>query len=150
MSDHFRPLLRSESGGATLEFITVAIVFLFPLLALAVTLGSYQVATIAAENTARSAARAWSAGGSAETADSQAQAFIADMRKTLGNRLADVNLTRKCVHECLDPSSEVEMRVTVKMAAIPLPWPSWLSRFMVLDTQSVAQFPVSRFGTARR
>lgn len=146
---YFVDKLCEDRGSSSLEFITVGLILLIPLVYLVLTLGQIQAATLAVEGAARHSARAWVR--APQSIGSQAFA-----RQTLAGALNDFGLNAqtavwevRCSADCGAPGSRVWVRVKVRIS-LPLVPPvlnvrDWASVLI----EARATQTVSRFGLGR-
>lgn len=112
-----------DDGSAVVEFVTLGLLLLMPVVYLVVTLGRIQAATYATEAAARSAARA------VATADDEARArrdALAAVRVALLDQGFDTDpaaaLTLTCpATSCLEPGTRVSTSVTVDVVLPGIP-----------------------------
>jgi hypothetical protein len=137
-----------ESGRASLEFLTAAIVLLIPIMFLGMSVSSLQNASLAAETAARNAARIFVQEVSTPVAASRAQTAI---RIALANHgIHSVrSWERFCSSSnCLAPGSVVTIRVSVDaplMTASLFP-SNWAPPSVPVVAEATAM--VSRYGGA--
>lgn len=142
--------LRSENGSASLEFITVGVVLLVPLIYLIFAMASIQAAALAAEGAARQAARVF------VLADSPTDA-VASAERAVDFALADhgvdgsaAQVTIVCTPDpanCLTRQALVEVRVALTVA-LPLMPPVLIGDFpLAVPIDATATQQVSRFWT---
>lgn len=108
------PVSANESGRASLEFLTAAIVLLIPLVFLGLSLSSIQNATLGAESAARAASRVFVNETSLAGASARAERAVV---VALANHGIDEveSLERSCSPgACLAPGTIVTIRVTVQ------------------------------------
>ncbi len=109
---------RSESGRASLEFLTAAIVLLIPVMFLGMSLSSIHNASLAAEAAARNAARVFVGETSLVVAAHRAETAVAIALSNHGIDAA-ASLQRFCSSvSCLAPGSVVTIRVGVEAPLI--------------------------------
>ena len=102
-----------DSGRASLEFLTAAILLLIPIMFLSLSLSSIQNATLAAESAARNAARVFVTETSLSVAATRAETAV--MVSLANHGIDQVHvLSRKCsLTPCLSPGSVVTITVGV-------------------------------------
>ncbi|WP_341952466.1 hypothetical protein [Salinibacterium sp. TMP30] len=152
IATHLRCRLREQQGSSSLEFITVGMVMLIPLVYLVLTMSVIQGGALAAEGAARQAARVFvQAETVAEAEDSAGQA-IEFALNNYGIDASDSSVVIACTP---DPANCLTRRgyVTVSVAVVvnlPLAPPVLTGNFPLqipLDatvTQQVSQFRGSR------
>ncbi|MGZ0213205.1 MAG: 1-hydroxy-2-methyl-2-(E)-butenyl 4-diphosphate synthase [Actinomycetales bacterium] len=142
----------SEQGSASLEFITVGMVMLIPLVYLVLTMSAIQAGALAAEGAARQAARVFVQSENLEAAHAAASRAVEFALDNHGVDAAGADVTITCApdpNDCLARRGYVTVRVGV---SVPLPLaPPVLSGSFPLEvpldasaTQQVSQFAGSR------
>ncbi|WP_143340619.1 pilus assembly protein [Demequina sp. NBRC 110057] len=123
--------LRSDAGGALVEFLGVTVVVLVPLVYLIVAVAQVQSASYGVEAAAREAARAAAVSGVEAVAagESSSRALaIASSRATAAVSLTaedfgleDADLSLECSTACFDPGSDVvaDVSATVRLPGVP-------------------------------
>jgi hypothetical protein len=103
----------AESGRASLEFLTAAILLLIPILFLSLSLSSIQNATLAADSAARNAVRVFVTETSPSAAATRAEKAV--MVALANHGIDQVHLiSRRCsLTPCLSPGSVVTITVGV-------------------------------------
>ena len=140
--------LRDDDGSASLEFITVGMLLLVPIVYLVLALSALESASFGVEGAARQATRVFVQSASEGEAESAAQTAIA---VTLADYGLDADHARVQVSCRPDPSDCLTRRgfVTVSIiATVPLPlMPPVLQLHLPagIPVQSVATEQVSRF-----
>lgn len=117
----WRVWARNDEGSAALEFVTVGVILLIPLVYLVVALGVIQEQTLGAEAAARHTARAVATAPDAATAARLGEAVLAETTQQYGLDPDSVDISLACapaVVEC--PSAGVTLLVTVA-ARVRLP-----------------------------
>jgi hypothetical protein len=113
---------RPDDGSASIEFLTVGLLLLVPLVYLVLTVAALQGAAFAAEGAARQAARtialAANDADGRRAADVAARVALADWRIDPGAASVDVRC-RPRPDDCATPRGAVDVRVRVA-AALPL------------------------------
>ncbi|QAV71478.1 hypothetical protein ESZ53_14165 [Salinibacterium sp. UTAS2018] len=142
----------SERGSASLEFITVGLVMLVPLVYLVLTMASIQAGALAAEGAARQAARVFVQSDSVEQANAAASSAVQFALDNHGVDAANAAVTITCTpdpSDCLARRSLVTVQVAIAVD-LPLAPPVLSGHFPLqvpLDaaaTQQVSQFAGSR------
>lgn len=119
-----RPSVKDEEGSAALEFITVGVILLVPLVYLVVALGTIQEQTLGVEAAARHTARLLSL-ASDETADgSDATRILEGVAEQYGIDSADMTVSITCVPagaSCPSAGATVTVRVrtSVRLPLVP-------------------------------
>ena len=139
---------RNDDGSAALEFITVGVILLVPLIYLVLALGVIQEQTLGAEAAARHTARVISQAPDAETAAARSEAVLAGVIEEYGLDPDAVQVSITCtpagVIGC--PSAGATMIVTVTTSArLPLVPPLFgLDRIASIPLEASAVQKVSR------
>lgn len=136
-------LLREESGTAALEFITVGLILLVPLVYLVLALAALQAGTFAVEGAARQAARVYVQAPNAEEAAARAGRAIEFGLSDYGVDASTVTTSVRCTGAPTCPARNATVTVTVRVN-IPLPLvPD------VLDLSTAASVPIESSATQR-
>jgi hypothetical protein len=137
-----------ESGRASLEFLTAAIVLLIPVMSLAMSLSSIQNAALATEAAARNAARVFVQEPNLQIAAIRAEQAVMVALANHGFDAASI-LERSCSSaECVAPGTIVLIRVGVEAPLFSSPFlPGFLGE-ATIPVVSQASAMVSRFGGA--
>ena len=128
---------RGDEGSAALEFITVGVVLLVPLVYLVVVLGAIQGQALGAEAGARHVARAVATSADADTAQDRADAVLRAVVEEYGMDEDAVELALDCrPASAACPSAGATLVVTLRtQVALPLVPP-------VLGLEQIASVPV--------
>jgi Flp pilus assembly protein TadG len=111
-----------DSGSAAVEFATIGVLLLIPLVYLVVTLGRIQAGSLASASAARSAARALSAAPSDLVGRDRARAASALAVTDQGFAADDATLTLNCsASPCLTPGARVQAQVIVRVRLPGIP-----------------------------
>lgn len=136
----------TESGRASLEFLTASILLLIPLVFLALSLSSIQNAAFGAESAARAASRVFVNETSLAGANARAERAVVVALANHGINAVE-SLERSCRPTgCLNPGTVVTIRVTVQA---PLFTSSFLPGFLgdvSVPVTAEAQSMVSLYG----
>ncbi len=138
---------RSDDGSAALEFITVGVILLVPLVYLVLALGVIQEQTLGAEAAARHTARVISQAPDAETAAARSDAVLAGIIDEYGLDASAVQVSISCTPAgAACPSAGATMIVTVRTSAsLPLVPPLFgLDRMATVPLEASAVQKVSR------
>lgn len=141
-----------DRGSASLEFLTVGLLMLIPLVYLMLTLGAIQSATLATEGAARQAARVFVQAPTGEAGQQAAQRALALAFADQGVDGQGATLSIACTprpEQCHTRRGWVTVSVT---AAVPLPLVPPLFNLQVpfaIPVQASATQQVSRFWGAR-
>lgn len=140
-----------ERGSASLEFMTVGVLMLVPIVYLVVTLGILQNHALGAEAAARFAARSIAQSEDAPQAAQRADAAIAGITAEYGMDAERTTVSMTCVPagaEC--PAAGATVVVTVR-SAVSLPFVPdvlGLDRLAVIPVEATSGQKVSRFWSA--
>lgn len=144
--------LRDDQGSSSLEFITVGMIMLIPLVYLVLTMSAIQGGALAAEGAARQAARVFVQAENVSEAENSAQRAVEFALNNYGIASSDASVTIACTPnpaDCLSRHGYVSVIVGV-VVDLPLAPPVLTGSFPVqipLDasaTQQVSQFRGSR------
>ncbi|WP_348639572.1 TadE family protein [Microbacterium aurantiacum] len=139
--------MRNDDGSAALEFITVGVILLVPLVYLVLALGVIQEQTLGAEAAARHTARVISQAPDAETAAARSDAVLAGVIDEYGLDADAVQVSISCTPaRAACPSAGATMIVTVRTSAsLPLVPPLFgLDRMATVPLEASAVQKVSR------
>jgi hypothetical protein len=134
--------LAADTGSASLEFITVGLLLLVPIVYLVLTLSALQSAALAVDGAARQATRVFVQGDSAGESRSAAARAIEVTLADYGVDAADASVAISCrphAADCLTRRGFVTVTITV-VVPLPLAPP-------VLDLGLPAGLPVSATAT---
>lgn len=139
--------VRNDDGSAALEFITVGVIFLVPLVYLVITLGAIQEHLLGVEAAARHTARVIGQADDAATAGANSDALMANVIDEYGMDASKVEVSVSCMPagaEC--PSAGATVIVTVSTAvSLPLVPPIFgLDTAASIPLQAQAAQKVSR------
>jgi len=136
-------LLTGERGSASLEFLTVGMILLVPLVYLVLAVASIQAAALGVEGAARQAARV--AVLRADGADASVERAVAVVLADYGVDAGATSVDVTCSARCDQPGSRVivHVRVTVPMPLVPEVLAS--SSIGTVQLESSATHTVSRF-----
>lgn len=110
-----------DEGSAALEFITVGLILLVPLVYLISALGTIQEQTLGVEAAARHTARVISLAPDAETALARSEQVLAGIVDEYGLDADDVEITMSCAPARSDcPTAGATVTITV-LTRVPLP-----------------------------
>jgi hypothetical protein len=145
-------MLRDDRGSSSLEFITVGMIMLIPLVYLVLTMSAIQGAALAAEGAARQAARVFVQAENHPEAASSAERAIKFALDNYGIDSTDASVEILCTPDpanCLTRHGYVTVNIAV-LVDLPLAPPVLSGNFpaqIPLDasaTQQVSQFRGSR------
>ncbi|MFJ2370487.1 TadE/TadG family type IV pilus assembly protein [Microbacterium sp. NPDC087665] len=143
----WRAWARDETGSAALEFVTVGVILLVPLVYLVIVLGSIQEQSLGAEAAARHMARAIALAPDAETAEMRSEEVLRGVVEEYGIESDSVEVSLTCVPasaEC--PAAGATIVVTVEVT-VQLPFvPSVLGidRALAIPLEASATQKISR------
>jgi Flp pilus assembly protein TadG len=143
----WRAWARDDTGSAALEFVTVGVILLVPLVYLVIVLGSIQEQSLGAEAAARHMARAIALAPDAATAESRSEEVLAAVVDEYGIDADSVKVSSTCVPasaEC--PAAGATLVVTVEVT-VRLPFvPSILGidRALAIPLEASAVQKISR------
>jgi len=149
---HVVARLREDQGSSSLEFITVGMIMLIPLVYLVLTMSAIQGGALAAEGAARQAARVFVQAETLSEAEGSAERAIEFALNNYGIDSTDASVEILCTPDpadCLTRHGYVTVNVAV-VVDLPLAPPVLTGNFPVqipLDataTQQVSQFRGSR------
>ena len=135
--------LREDTGTAALEFITVGLILLVPLVYLVIALAALQAGTLAVEGAARQAARVFVQAPNPEEAAARASRAIEFGLSDYGVDPSSASTSVQCSGAPRCPARNAIVTVTVRVD-VPLPLvPD------VLDLSSAASVPIESSATQR-
>lgn len=135
---------RGEDGSAALEFLTVGVVMLVPLVYLVLALGQIQAQSLGVEAAARFAARAL-AGGQGD-----ADEVLASVTGQYGIEAFDASIScTPTSAACPEPGGTVHVTVTAQVPLPFIPPVLGLERMSSVPVQATAVQKVSRYEDAR-
>ncbi|MCU1576601.1 MAG: hypothetical protein JWP70_1305 [Leifsonia sp.] len=141
---HWAASAHEERGSASLEFITIGLVMLVPLVYLVLAVASIQAAALATEGAARQAARVYVQAASEAEATARAGRAIEFALADYGLAVSDAEVRVSCTPNpsaCLTRRGAVTVTILVR-AALPLV-PN------VLDLSAAASVPIEATATQR-
>ncbi|WP_203135462.1 TadE family protein [Microbacterium sp. JZ31] len=139
-----RALTTDDSGSAALEFLTVGVLMLVPLVYLVLALGQIQAQALGVEAGARFAARTI-AGGAGNP-----DAVLASVTRQYGIEAFDADVA--CVPataSCPEPGATVHVTVTTRVPLPLMPSMLGLDRMTSVPVQATAVQKVSRYWEAQ-
>ncbi|MFC9559905.1 hypothetical protein [Agromyces sp. NPDC056965] len=148
-----RSRLSSDEGSASLEFLTVGMILLVPLVYLVLAMSAIQGGALAVEGAARQAARVAVRAADAEAADAAVQRAVRIALDDYGVDADAASVSVSCTPsgDCLAAGERVQVTVT---ASVPLPLvPDVLALHQAASvpleasaTQTVSRFAAGRDG----
>lgn len=152
-SKRWTEFVRSESGSASLEFVTAGLVLLVPLVYLVVALAQIQSGALAVEGAARQAARAYVLSDSADQGRSAVERALhvglVDYGVDPGTADAVIACTPRPT-QCLEPRSTVEVVVRASVTLPFVPPVLGLETIASVPLEAKAAQTVSVFGGENR
>lgn len=145
-----RELLREERGAASLEFVTVGLVMLLPLIYLIVALGAIQAHSLGVEAAARHTARTIALADGTAAAGARADAVLTAVANEYGIDPGGLAVSVTCVPAASTcPAAGATVLVTVRARVLlPLvPAVLGLDRIASVPVAATAAQKVSRFWT---
>lgn len=139
-------LLRDERGSAALEFVTLGVVLVVPLVYLVLAVAALQAGALAAEGAARQAARVWVRAGSETEADQLGAASIAVAASDFGFGGTQVSWQRACQGACWSAGSRVTISVQIQVPMPLVPPILGLPDRVSIPMRGTATQTVSKFG----
>jgi Flp pilus assembly protein TadG len=126
-----------DAGSAAVEFASIGMLLMIPLVYLVMTLGRIQAGSLAAQSGARSAARVMTTAGSSAQGSARAQVAADLALADQGFDSADGTLSLDCADQpCLTPGAQVRAQVDVQVG-LPLV-PAFLSEVIPLSVTVTA------------
>ena len=140
-------ILSDETGSAALEFITVGVLLLVPLVYLVLMLGAIQEQTLGAEAAARHAARVIGQAPDAATASARGEAVLQSVIREYGmdEDTVEVGITcRPATTTCPTAGSTVIVTVTTRVSLPFMPPLFGLDRIAAIPVQAESAQKISR------
>lgn len=148
-----RSVLRDDAGSAALEFITVGLLMLVPLVYLIVALGAIQSQSLGVEAAARHAARAIALASDASSAGERAELVVASVAAEYDIDPENLRIDVSCVPAasiCPDAGATVIVTVAARVALPLVPAILGLDRLASVPVEAASVQKVSRFWGAER
>lgn len=146
-AQRLRGLWSDEDGTAVLEFVTVGVLMLVPLVYLVLTLGAVQEQTLGAEAAARHTARVIGQAPDAAAAGARGDAVLKSVIREYGMDpdAVDVSITcRPATATCPTAGATVIVTVTTRVSLPFMPPLFGLDRIAAIPVQAEAAQKVSR------
>lgn len=137
----------NDDGSAALEFITVGLILLVPLVYLIITLGALQEQTLGAEAAARHAARVIGQAPDAATAAARSDAVLASVVDEYGMSADSIAFDLTCVPaaaSCPTPGATVIVTVSTRVSLPLVPPLFGLDRVAMIPIEASSAQKVSR------
>jgi hypothetical protein len=142
-----RRRLAADRGSASLEFLTVGMILLVPLVYLVLAMASIQAAALGVEGAARQAARVavlQTDGAGAVSVERTVRVVLADYGVDPGAASVAVD----CSAECDEPGARITVRVSAAVALPLVPQALAASSIGTVRLDGIATQTVSRFAGA--
>lgn len=142
-----RVWVRNDDGSAALEFITVGVILLVPLVYLVIALGVIQEQTLGAEAAARHTARAIAIAPDVATAAARSDAVLAAIVEEYGLDADAVEVSLECAPggvECPSAGATLIVTVTTRVRLPGVPPVFGLDRAASIEVQAESAQKVSR------
>jgi hypothetical protein len=142
-----RRRLAADRGSASLEFLTVGMILLVPLVYLVLAMASIQAAALGVEGAARQAARVavlQTDGAGAASVERTVRVVLADYGVDPGAASVAVD----CSAECDEPGARITVRVSAAVALPLVPQALAASSIGTVRLDGIATQTVSRFAGA--
>lgn len=141
--------LRDERGSASLEFLTVGLILLVPLVYLVLAMSQIQAGALAVEGAARQAARVYALSESPDAGAAAAERAIGVSLADYGLERGEAETSLDCIGgDCLAPGTAVRVQVRASIALPLVPALFDLDELARVPVSGTATQPVSRFGSA--
>lgn len=140
--------IRGDDGSAALEFITVGVLMLVPLVYLIVALGMIQGQSLGAEAGARHVARAVSTSPDAASANARAEAVLRSIVDEYDIAPDDVRMSLSCrpaATVCPEAGSTIVVTISTRVALPLVPPVLGLDALAAIPIEASAVQKVSRF-----
>ncbi|MFM6973834.1 MAG: hypothetical protein ACKOXM_01610 [Agromyces sp.] len=134
-----------DRGSASLEFITLGIMLLVPMVYLILVLGQLQAAALAADGAARQAVRSWVRSADTASADRNAQRNVELSAGDFGFSPEQLSWTRVCTGPCASAGSLVRIDVAIEVLLPLAPSILEIDQRARITVHGSAEQPVSRF-----
>lgn len=141
------PWVRNDDGSAALEFITVGVILLVPLVYLVVALGVIQEQTLGAEAAARHTARVIALAPDAETAAARSERVLTGVIDEYGLAADAVEVSMTCTPAgagCPSAGSTLIVTVATRVGLPLMPPIFGLDRAVAIPVQASSAQKVSR------
>lgn len=137
--------ISSERGSASLEFLTVGMILLVPLVYLVLAVAAIQAGALAVEGAARQAARVAVMAGDQASADAAVDRVVRVALADYAVEAAAASVTVDCDVDCAEPGSRVHVTVTARITLPLVPDLLSLDRVGSVPIAASATQTVSRF-----
>jgi hypothetical protein len=140
-----RSSISSERGSASLEFLTVGVILLVPLVYLVLAVAAIQGGALAVEGAARQAARVAVVAGDQASADAAVDRVVRVALADYGVAASEASVTVDCDADCAEPGTRVQVTVTARITLPLVPDFLSLDRVGSVPIAASATQTVSRF-----
>lgn len=142
----WRAWVTDDRGSAALEFITVGVILLVPLVYLVIVLGAIQQQTLGVEAAARHTARAISQAPDAETAVDRSDAVLTSIVEQYDIDYEAISLGLRCTTpgDCPSAGATIVVTVTTRVSLPFVPPVFGLDRAVAIPVQAEALQKMSR------
>ncbi|WP_448005150.1 hypothetical protein [Agromyces bauzanensis] len=145
-----RSRLSTEDGSASLEFLTVGILLLVPLVYLVLAVAAVQAGALGVEGAARQAARVAVLAADRDASDAAVDRAVRIALADYGIDATAASVTIACDRaDCLEPGARVSVSVVARVELPLVPDVLSLSTVGSVPVEATATQTVSRFGGAR-
>jgi len=134
-----RSSISNERGSASLEFLTVGVILLVPLVYLVLAVAAIQGGALAVEGAARHAARVAVVASDQASADAAVDRVVRVALADYGVEAPEASVTVDCDADCAEPGTRVQVTVTARIT-LPL-----VPDFLSLD--QVGSVPITASAT---
>ncbi|WP_448810454.1 TadE family protein [Agromyces bauzanensis] len=142
--------LATERGSASLEFLTVGIILLVPLVYLVLAVAAVQAGALGIEGAARQAARVAVLAADQQASDAAVDRAVRIALADYGLDAGAASVTVNCDSvDCLEPEARVTVRVTARVELPLVPEFISLSAIGSVPVEASATQTVSRFADVR-
>src|SRR5690554_4984561 len=145
-------LAGSETGSASLEFITAGMLLLLPVVYLVIVMAAVQAGALAVEGAARQAARVFVQGETVAAATAEAERAIQFALADYGLDAADATVVVTCAPDpgrCLTRLGTVTVDVGISVALLLVPPGLTIDAPLAIPLEATATQQVSRFWSGR-
>lgn len=143
-----RALVREDGGSASLEFITVGLLMLIPLVYLVVALGTIQGQSLGVDAAARHTARAISLASDSDAAGQRADAVLTTVAAEYGIEPGELHVAVSCLplaSPCPSAGATVMVTVSTRVKLPLVPALLGLDRIASVSVEAASAQKVSRF-----
>ena len=145
-----RSSISSDRGSASLEFLTVGVILLVPLVYLVLAVAAIQGGALAVEGAARQAARVAVVAGDQAAANTAVDRVVRVTLADYGIESAAAAVVVDCADDCAEPGSRVHVSVTARVTLPLVPDFLSLGQMGSVPIEASATQNVSRFARSDR